>query len=143
MGVPQERFVEDLAPGMTASISKTITEADIILYSGVSTDVNPLHLDEDYAAETIFKGRVAHGMLSASLISAVLANKLPGPGTIYMSQNMRFRAPVRPDDTVTARVTIKEVLVDKKRVILDTTCTVRGNVVIEGEATVMFPSRKD
>lgn len=137
----QQRFVEDLAPGMTASISKTITEADIILYSGVSTDVNPLHLDEDYASETIFKGRVAHGMLSASLISAVLANKLPGPGTIYMGQNMRFRAPVRPEDTVTARVTIKEVQLDKKRVILDTTCTVRGNVVIEGEATVMFPSR--
>lgn len=137
----QERFVEDLSVGMTASISKTITETDIILFSGVSTDVNPIHIDEEYASATIFKGRVAHGMLSSSLISAVLANKLPGPGTIYMSQNMRFRAPVRPEDTVTATVTVKEVLVDKKRVILDTTCTVRGNVVIEGEATVMFPSR--
>ncbi|CAB1370928.1 MaoC family dehydratase [Denitratisoma oestradiolicum] len=139
----QERFVEDLAVGMTASISKTITETDIILFSGVSTDVNPIHIDEEYAAATIFKGRVAHGMLSASLISAVLANKLPGPGTIYMAQNARFRSPVRPEDTVTATVTIKEVLVEKKRVILDTTCRVGDRVVIEGEATVMFPSRKD
>ncbi|HQR05142.1 MAG: MaoC family dehydratase [Proteobacteria bacterium] len=141
MSTTQERFIEDLATGMTAAIAKTITEADIVLFAAVSTDINPVHLDEEFAAQTIFGGRIAHGMLSASIISAVLANKLPGPGAIYMSQTMRFVAPVRIGDTVTARVTVKDVLTEKKRVVLETVCSVRGKPVVEGEATVMFPSR--
>ena len=133
--------VEDLAPGQSASIAKTVTEADIILFCGVSTDTNPLHIDETYAATTPFKGRIAHGMLCASFLSAVLANKLPGPGTIYMGQTLKFRAPVRPGDTVRATVTVKEVVVEKRRVVLETTCSVGGKNVIEGEATVMVTSR--
>ncbi|MBK5915015.1 MaoC family dehydratase [Rhodocyclus purpureus] len=131
--------IETLQPGMSASTAKTVTEADIILFSGVSTDVNPVHIDEAFAATTPFGGRIAHGMLSASFISAVLANKLPGPGTIYLGQTLRFKAPVKPGDTVTATVTIKEVVAAKKRIILDTVCTVNGKVVIEGEATTMLP----
>ena len=132
--------IEDLQPGMSGSISKTVTEADIVLFAGVSTDVNPVHLDETYAQTTPFGGRIAHGMLSAGFISAVLANKLPGPGTIYLGQTLRFKAPVRPGDTVTATVTVKEVLVGKRRCILDTVCTVDGKVVIEGEATMLCTS---
>lgn len=131
--------IETLQPGMSASTAKTVTEADIILFSGVSTDVNPVHIDEAFAATTPFGGRIAHGMLSASFISAVLANKLPGPGTIYLGQTLRFKAPVKPGDTVTATVTVKEVIAAKKRIILDTVCTVNGKVVIEGEATTMLP----
>ncbi len=133
--------VDQLQPGMTASIAKTVTEADIVLFAGISTDVNPAHLDEEYARGTVFGGRIAHGMLSAGFISAVLANHLPGPGTIYLSQTLKFKAPVRPGDTVKATVTVKEVLVEKNRVILDTVCTVGGKVVIEGECTMMPPPR--
>ena len=126
---------------MTASIAKTVTEADIILFAGISTDVNPAHLDEEYAKGTMFGGRIAHGMLSAGFISAVLANHLPGPGTIYMSQTLKFKAPVRPGDTVRATVTVKEVNVAKNRVTLDTVCTVAGKTVIEGECLMMPPVR--
>lgn len=133
--------IDQLHPGMSASIAKTVTEADIILFSGVSTDVNPAHIDEEYSKGTMFGGRIAHGMLSASFISAVLANKLPGPGTIYLSQTLKFKAPVRPGDTVTATVTVKEVNVAKNRVTLDTMCTVGGKAVIEGEALMMPPAR--
>ena len=133
--------IDQLQPGMSACTSKTVTEADIILFAGISTDVNPAHLDEEYAKGTMFGGRIAHGMLSAGFISAVLANKLPGPGTIYLSQTLKFRAPVRPGDTVTATVTVKEVNVAKNRVTLDTVCTVAGKVVIEGESLMMPPVR--
>ena len=133
--------IDELHPGMSASTSKTVTEADIILFAGISTDVNPAHLDEEYSKTTMFGGRIAHGMLSAGFISATLANKLPGPGTIYLSQTLKFKAPVRPGDTVTATVTIKEVIPEKRRVLLDTVCTVDGKVVIEGEATAMCTSR--
>ena len=133
--------IDQLQPGMSASIAKTVTEADIILFAGISTDVNPAHLDEDYAKGTMFGGRIAHGMLSAGFISAVLANKLPGPGTIYLSQTLKFKAPVRPGDTVTATVTVREVNVAKNRVTLDTVCTVAGKVVIEGESLMMPPAR--
>ncbi len=132
-------YIEDLQPGMTACTAKTVTEADIILFAGISTDVNPAHLDEEYAKGTMFGGRIAHGMLSAGFISAVLANKLPGPGTIYLSQTLKFKAPVRPGDTVTATVTVREVNVAKNRVVLDTVCTVGGKVVIEGECQMMPP----
>lgn len=134
--------IHDLTPGMSASIAKTVTETDIILFSGISTDVNPAHLDEEYAKNTMFGGRIAHGMLSAGFISAVLANKLPGPGTIYLSQTLKFKAPVRPGDTVTATVTVKEVNVAKNRVTLDTICTVGDKVVIEGEGLAMPPVRE-
>ena len=133
--------IDQLQPGMSASIAKTVTEADIILFAGISTDVNPAHIDEEYSKGTMFGGRIAHGMLSAGFISAVLANKLPGPGTIYLSQTLKFKAPVRPGDTVTATVTVKEVNVAKNRVTLDTVCTVAGKVVIEGEALMMPPAR--
>ena len=129
--------IEDLSPGMSASVSKTVTEADIILFSGVSMDVNPVHLYESFASTTMFKGRIAHGMLSAGFISAVLANKLPGPGTIYLAQSLKFKSPVRPGDTVTAKVTVREVMVEKKRVVLDTVCSVGDRVAIEGEATML------
>ena len=126
---------------MSASLAKTITEADIILFAGVSTDTNAVHLNEEFAKTTPFGGRIAHGMLSAGLISAVLGNRLPGPGTIYMAQNLKFKAPVRAGDTVTATVTIKEVILEKKRAVIETVCTVNGKVVIDGEATVMCTSR--
>lgn len=133
--------VEDITVGMSAETAKTISETDIVLFSVVSTDVNAVHLDEEYAAGTQFGGRIAHGMLSASLLSAVLGNRLPGPGVIYMSQSLRFRTPVRPGDTVHAKATVKQVIADKCRVVLDTVCTVGGKVVIDGEAMVMVTSR--
>ena len=133
--------IEDLQPGMSASLAKTVTEADLILFSGVSMDTNPVHLNEEFAKTTMFGGRIAHGMLSAGFISAVLANKLPGPGTIYLGQTLKFKAPVRPGDTVTATVTVKEVDVAEKRCVLQTVCTVAGKPVIEGEATTMCSSR--
>ena len=133
--------LEDLQPGMSASFAKTITEADIVMFSGVSGDNNAVHLDEEFAQTTPFKGRIAHGMLSASVISAAIAGRLPGPGTIYLSQNLRFKAPVRPGDTVRATVTVKEVVAEKRRVVLETVCTVAGKVVIDGEAVVMPTSR--
>ena len=140
---PQNGYdVEDLAVGMSAEIGKTITEADIVLFAGVSTDVNAVHLNEEFGKTTMFGGRIAHGMLSASLLSAVLGNRLPGPGTIYLAQSLRFRAPVRPGETVTAKVTVKEVVAEKGRVVLDTVCSVGDKVVIDGEATVMATSRK-
>jgi 3-hydroxybutyryl-CoA dehydratase len=134
-------YIDQLQPGMTASTAKTVTETDIILFAGISTDINPAHLDEEYSKNTMFGGRIAHGMLSAGFISAVLANQLPGPGTIYMSQTLKFKAPVRPGDTVRATVTVKEVNVAKNRVTLDTVCTVAGKTVIEGECMMMPPVR--
>lgn len=127
--------IEDLQLGMSASISKTVTETDVILFSGISTDVNPVHLDEEFAKTTQFGGRIAQGMLSAGFISAVLANKLPGPGTVYLGQTLKFKAPVRIGDTVTATVTVRE-LPGKRRCILDAVCTVNGKKVIEGESTM-------
>lgn len=134
-------YFEDMHVGQTASTAKTITEADILLFAAVSTDTNPVHLDAEAAAKTIFKERIAHGMLSAGLISAVLGTKLPGPGTIYMGQTLRFRAPVKIGDTVTATAEVTALDAEKKRATLKTTCTVKGKTVIEGEATVMPPSR--
>jgi 3-hydroxybutyryl-CoA dehydratase len=134
--------IEDLKPGMSASFAKTVTEADIVMFAGVSGDVNAVHLNEEGAKTTMFGGRIAHGMLSAGFISAALANKLPGPGTVYLGQTLKFKAPVRPGDTVTATVTVKEVVVEKKRAVLETVCTVGGKPVIEGEATVMCTSSK-
>jgi len=130
-------YLEDLRVGMTASTGKTITDADILLFAAVSTDTNPVHLNDEAAAASPFKQRVAHGMLTAGLISAVLGTQLPGHGTVYMGQTLRFRAPVRIGDTVTATVEITALDAEKKRATLKTTCTVAGKVVIDGEATVL------
>jgi 3-hydroxybutyryl-CoA dehydratase len=133
---------EDLKLGQSASFAKTITEADILLFAGVSGDTNPVHIDAEAAARTPFKERIAHGMLSASLISTVLGTRLPGPGTIYLAQNLKFRAPVRIGATVTATAEITALDAEKKRATLKTTCTVESKPVIEGEAVVMVPSRE-
>lgn len=134
-------FIEDLEPGMSAVFAKTVTEADITLFAGVTGDMNPVHLNDEYAATTVFKQRVAHGMLSAGFISAVLGTRLPGPGCIYLSQSLKFKAPVRIGDTVRARATIKEVMRARKRVSVETVCTVGDTVVVEGEALLLAPSR--
>ena len=128
--------IEDLHPGMSASVAKTVSEADVVLFSGISTDVNPVHLDEEFAKTTQFGGRIAQGMLSAAFISAVLANKLPGPGCIYLGQTLKFKAPVRIGDTVRATVTVRTVIPGKRRCVLDAVCTVDGKTVIEGESTM-------
>ena len=132
---------EDLAIGQTASLGKTITEADILLFAAVSTDTNPVHINAEVAKSSIFGERIAHGMLSAGLISAVLGTRLPGPGSIYMSQTLRFRGPVKIGATVTATVEITALNAEKKRATLKTVCTVDGEIVIEGEALVQVPSR--
>ncbi len=136
-------FLEDMEVGMTAVYAKTVTEADIVMFAGVSGDTNPVHLDAHFARQTVFKGRIAHGMLSASFISTVLGTRLPGPGCIYLSQNLKFRAPVKAGDTVTARVTVKDVNRDSKRVVFDTVCTVGDTVVIEGEAKMLVNRRAE
>jgi 3-hydroxybutyryl-CoA dehydratase len=134
-------FFEDLEIGQTASMGKTITEADILLYSAVSMDTNPLHLDAEIAAQSQFGGRIAHGMLSAGVISAVLGTQLPGPGAIYVSQTLTFKGPVRAGDTVRALVEITGLNPEKKRATLRTRCVVKEVVVIDGEACVLVPSR--
>ncbi|HVY61493.1 MAG TPA: MaoC family dehydratase [Planctomycetota bacterium] len=135
------KYFEELATGDTAAFAKTITDADILLFTAVSGDTNPVHLDASYAATTPFEGRIAHGLLSASLISAVLGTQLPGPGTIYLSQSVKFLAPVRPGDTVEARATVTALDPAKKRATLSTTCKVGEKVVIDGEAVVKVPGR--
>lgn len=132
--------VEDLKVGMRATFSKTITEADIVLFAGVSGDNNALHVNEEFAATTRFGGRIAHGFLTASVISAAVANHLPGPGTIYLSQLLNFRAPVHIGETVHASVSVKSVDPIRRHVMLETICTVRETVVIDGEALVMTTS---
>ncbi|MBP7243525.1 MaoC family dehydratase [Amaricoccus sp.] len=121
---------------MTATFAKTITEADIILFAGASGDNNAIHINDEFAKTTPFGGRIAHGMLTASVISAAVANRLPGPGAIYISQSLNFRAPVRPGDTVRAEVTVSEVNRERTRVLLRTVCKVDDTVVIDGEALV-------
>jgi 3-hydroxybutyryl-CoA dehydratase len=132
---------EALTAGMAAEMAKTVTETDVVLYAGITGDFNPAHVNEVAAAESRFGGRIAHGMLSAGFISAVLAMRLPGPGTIYLSQSLRFTRPVRIGDTVTARVEVVEVMPAKRRARLATTCTNQlGETVIEGEALVLMPA---
>lgn len=134
------KIIEQLQVGDVAEFGKTISESDIYLYAGITGDFNPAHVNESYAENTFFKTRIAHGMLSAGLISAVLANQLPGPGTIYLKQDLRFLAPVRIGDTITARVEIIELIHDKNRVRLKTVCSNQEGVnVLEGEALVSAP----
>ncbi len=134
--------IEDLEIGMTRHLRKEIDDEDIQLFAQVSTDCNPVHLDEEYAQDTIFGGRIAHGMLTASLISAVIGEQLPGHGTIYLKQSLTFMAPVRPGDMVEARVTVREIDYAKRRVTLDCACTVGDTVVLKGDALVLAPSKK-
>ena len=131
--------VSGLAVGQTAEFSKTVTEADVVLFAGITGDLNPVHVDEVAARAGRFGGRIAHGMLSASFISTVLASRLPGPGTVYLSQTLRFTAPVRIGDTVTARVEVAELL-PRGRVRLTTTVSNQhGEAVVAGEAVVLAP----
>jgi 3-hydroxybutyryl-CoA dehydratase len=134
-------FFEDLNEGMSAAFTKMVTEADIIKYAAISGDTNPVHLDADYAAATMFKERIAHGMLTAGFISAVFGTKLPGPGSIYVNQSLKFRAPVKIGDTVTATVTVTGKVPEKKFVTFSTVCTVNDKPVLEGEATLMVPAK--
>jgi 3-hydroxybutyryl-CoA dehydratase len=134
--------IGDLTVGASAEMSKAVTDVDVMSYAAITGDYNPVHVDAEAAAASMFKGRIAHGMLSAGFISAVLAMKLPGPGAIYLSQSLRFTKPVRLGDTVTARVEVLETIPAKKRVRLATTCrNQHGETVIEGEALVMVPER--
>ena len=133
--------IDALKPGMSAIYERTVTVADIEAFAAVSGDHNPVHLDDAYAKTTMFKGRIAHGMLGASFISTAIASKLPGPGSIYLAQSLSFKAPVRPGDKVETVITVSEVIADKKRVILKTQCRVGATVVIDGEATVLVPTK--
>ncbi|MDE2134678.1 MAG: MaoC family dehydratase [Alphaproteobacteria bacterium] len=133
-------YFEDLKPGMAESFTKTVSERDVQLFGEVSGDTNPVHFDEAYARTTVFRGRIAHGVLSLSYMSAVLGTKIPGPGTIFVSQSTRFKAPVRIGDTVVTVCTVRELL-EKRRVIFDCICKVKDTVVVEGEALVIAPAR--
>ena len=134
-------YLEDLAVGMSASYAKTITEADVVLFAGITGDDNPVHMNAEFAAETGFGQRIVHGMFSAGLISTVLGTRLPGPGAIYLDQQVSFKAPVHIGDTVTATATVEEVDERRRRVKLKTLCTVKGKVVAEGYATNMVDRR--
>jgi 3-hydroxybutyryl-CoA dehydratase len=134
-------FFEDLEVGMTAAYARTIGPADLVMFAGMSGDTNPMHLNEEYAQQTMFGGTIAHGMLCSSFISTVVGTRLPGPGCVYVSQTLKFKAPVRPGDTVTARATVNELIPEKDRCILETVCTVGEKVVISGEAQVLVPRR--
>ena len=134
------KTIHELKIGDVAEFSKTLSESDIYLYAGVTGDFNPAHINEDYAKQTFFKTRIAHGMLSAGFISTVIGNKLPGTGTIYVTQNLSFLAPVRIGDTITARVEVLDIVNKKNRVRLKTTCfNHEGTQVLDGEAVVSPP----
>lgn len=136
-----ERRLEDLSIGQTAERRRVVGEADVYAFAAVSGDTNPVHLDATYAAQTRFGGRIAHGMLAASYLSALLGTELPGPGAIYVSQTLQFRRPVRIGDEVTARVTIAAIDPERGQVTLETVCLVDGKNAVEGEAVVMVERR--
>ena len=135
------KYFEDLEVGQEASMSRVVSEADIVAYAALSGDYNPVHIDPDYAARTIFKERIAHGILSAGYISAIFGMKLPGPGAIYISQTLYFKAPVKIDDRVETLVRLVELMPEKRRARFDCLCTVAGQPVLTGEAVLMVPSR--
>jgi 3-hydroxybutyryl-CoA dehydratase len=134
-------YFEDLSVGQEESLANAVTESVINAFADVSGDRNPVHIDPDYAAKTIFKERIAHGMLSAAYISAVFGMKLPGPGAIYISQTLAFKAPVKIGDEVVATVKVVELIPDKKRARFACVCSVNGKPVVEGEAVMMVPAR--
>ncbi|OPY82781.1 MAG: (R)-specific enoyl-CoA hydratase [Smithella sp. PtaU1.Bin162] len=134
------KSIDQIKTGDAAEFSKTVTETDIYLYAGITGDFNPAHVNEAYAKNTFFKTRIAHGMLTAGFISAILANQLPGPGTIYLKQELSFLAPVRIGDTITGRVEVIELITEKNRIRLKTSCINQdGVVVLTGEAVVSPP----
>jgi 3-hydroxybutyryl-CoA dehydratase len=134
------KTIDCINPGDAAEFTKTVTETDVYLYAGITGDLNPAHINESYASGTFFKSRIAHGMLTAGFISAILGMQLPGPGTIYLRQELTFLAPVRMGDTITARVEVAEVIKGKNRIRLRTTCrNQEGTVVLDGEALVSPP----
>lgn len=132
---------EDLTVGLTEVLSKEILSSDVVGFAEVTGDRNPIHLSEHFAARTPFGGRIAHGLYTASLISAVLGTRLPGPGAVYISQTLNFRAPVRIGDTVDVKVEVAELVAGKRRARLACTCSVGEAVVLDGEAWVRVPSR--
>ena len=134
-------YLEDLSVGMSAVFGKTVTEADIMAFAGVSGDTNPIHLHADFAKASRFGERIAHGMLSASFISTVVGTRLPGPGSIYVSQSLNFKAPVKIDDVVVTTVKLIELVPEKKRARFETVCSVGGKPVLTGEAVLMIPAR--
>lgn len=134
-------YLEDMKVGMTASFARTVTDADIVLFAGVTGDSNPVHLNQEYADKSLFGGRIAHGMLTASFISTVLGMKMPGPGAIYVSQKLNFKAPVRIGDTVQARATVTAVDLERGRITVDTECKVGDTVVIDGQAELLVLRR--
>ena len=137
----QSYCIEDLSVGMSASYAKTVTDEDIVRFADISGDINPVHLDQAYAEKTMFKGRIAHGMLSAAFISTVFGTRLPGAGCIYLSQSLKFKAPVKIGETVEATVTVTAIDAEKRRVTFQTVCRVGDKVVVDGEALLMVPSR--
>ena len=138
---PNSVYFEDLSIGQEASLSNTVTAGVIAAFADVSGDRNPVHVDADYAATTMFKERIAHGMLSAAYISAVFGMQLPGPGAIYVSQTLNFKAPVKIGDAVVTTVKVAELLPEKKRAKFECVCAVNGKPVLVGEAVLMVPSR--
>jgi 3-hydroxybutyryl-CoA dehydratase len=137
----QGLYFDELSVGQTAEVSHVVGAADIEAFAAVSGDHNPVHMDEAFAKSTPFGGRIAHGMLSAAYISAVLGNDLPGPGAIYLSQSLRFRRPVKIGDPVTAKVTVKALDAAKGHATFETVCLVNGKTVVDGEALIMVPRR--
>lgn len=138
---PRSLYFEDLAIGMSETLERTVTDSAVRAFAEVSGDRNPIHLSEEYAAGTLFKTRIAHGIFTASLISAVLGMRLPGPGVIYFSQTLNFRGPVKIGDVVHVRLEIAELMPEKCRARIACTCTVAGEVVLDGDAWVKVPSR--
>lgn len=137
----QSYFFEDLSVGQSAEITRIVSAADVEAFAAVSGDTNPVHLDEAYAQTTPFQGRIAHGMLSAAYISAVLGTKLPGPGAIYLSQSLRFRRPVKIGVPVVTRVTVEALDERRGHVTFATVCQVDGKTVVDGEAVILAPRR--
>jgi len=143
MSTLQNFTYEELTLGQRATMTRTVTEQDVLLFAAVSGDVNPVHLDEGFAAGTQFKGRIAHGMYTGGLVSAALAMELPGPGTVYIGQELRFERPVRIGDTLTVELTVAELLPERKFVkILTAVLNQSGKPVLSGMATVMAPTQK-
>jgi 3-hydroxybutyryl-CoA dehydratase len=138
--LPKSLAYEQLEVGQSAQMVRVVTNDDVLAFAHISGDHNPVHLDDAFAKASIFKGRIAHGMLTAGYISAVFAMKLPGPGAIYISQTLNFRAPVRIDDTVTTEVSIKELFPAKRRILFACVCRVGETIVLEGDAILMLPA---
>ena len=134
-------YFEDIEEGMKDAYAKTITNADIITFAGISGDTNPVHLNHEFASETMFEGQIAHGMLTASFISTVIGTKLPGPGCIYVSQNLRFKAPVKVGDTVTATCTVSQLFPENGMIEMETICSVGGKTVLDGQAIILVPTK--